>query len=79
MEICDKLACPDQFVAMIGLIQDRVQVWLDVDFGIAGPVPAGNGIKQGGIIEPTLFSSYLALSFIHRFAKVNRLDIYVIF
>ncbi|CAI9720338.1 Hypothetical predicted protein [Octopus vulgaris] len=73
-KLLDTFGCP---VHLVSIINHFMETWVNVGGGMAGPIPLENGVKQGDILAPTLFSLYFATAFTHAFAKVSSLRIYV--
>ena len=61
--ILEKLGCPNKFVKTLRLFHDDMQAWVNVGGKLSDPISVANGVKQGDIPAPTLFSLYVAVVF----------------
>ena len=75
-KILRKIGCPDKFVSMIEKLHDGMKAWVNVSGELTDPIEVENGVKQGDILGPTLFSLYLAMVFEDAF-KDNDRGIYI--
>ncbi len=67
-----KLGCPEKFVSMVKALHDGMKAWVNVNGDLAEPIDVENGVKQGDILGPILFSLYFAMVFIHAFSNCDR-------
>ena len=74
--ILGKLGCPPGFVDKFKQLHDNMKAWVNVNGTLSDPVNVDNGVKQGDIPAPTLFSIYFSVVLIHAFENC-RLGIYV--
>ena len=51
-----KFGCPTQFIAIEKQFHDDMLAWVQNDGEFSDPVPVTNGVKQGCVLAPTLFS-----------------------
>ena len=51
-----KLGCLTKFIAMVRQFHDGMLAWVQNDSEFSDPFPVTNGIKQGCVLAPTLFS-----------------------
>ena len=55
-KIMAKFGCPTEFIAMVRQFQDGTLARLQNDGEFSDPFPVTNGVKQGCVLAPTLFS-----------------------
>ena len=55
-KIMAKFGCPDKFIALVRSFHDGMQVRVQDDGELSEPIPVTNGVKQGCVLAPTLFS-----------------------
>ena len=67
--ILGKLGCPRQFVEMLKQLNYSMKARVNINVSLSEPIPVDNGVKQGDIPAPTLFSFYFTvmLSYVFRF------------
>ena len=61
--VLKKLGCPEKFVSMIKALHDGMKAWVNINGELTEPIDVENGVKQGDILGPTLFSLYFAMVF----------------
>ena len=59
--ILSKLGCPPKFISMVQSLHDGMMARVIESSDVSDPFPVTNGVKQGCVLAPTLFS----LSLIH--------------
>jgi hypothetical protein len=59
--ILEKLGCPCEFVEMLKQLHRNMKARVNFNGSLSEPVPVDNGVKQGDIPAPTLFSIYFAV------------------
>ena len=62
-----KLGCPPQFVEMLKQLHRNMKVRVNLNGSLSEPIPVDNGVKQGDIPAPTLFSIYFAVMLSYAF------------
>lgn len=70
--ILAKLGCPEKFVTMLQRLHDGMKAWVNVDGELTDPIDVENGVKQGDILGPTLFSIYLSMVFQEAFRGCDK-------
>ena len=55
-KIMVKSGCPIKFIAMVRQFHDGMLAWVQNDGEFSDPFPVTNGVKQGCVLAPTLFS-----------------------
>ena len=55
-KIMAKYGCPDKLIALVHQLQDRMLVRVTDDDDSSEPIAVTNGVKQGCVLAPTLFS-----------------------
>ena len=55
-KIMAKFCCPPRYMAMVRQFHDGMQAHVQNDGGYSEPFPVTNGVKQGCVMAPTLFS-----------------------
>ena len=55
-KIMAKFGCPPRYTAMVRQFHDGMQARVQNDGGYSEPFPVTNGVKQGCVMAPTLFS-----------------------
>ena len=59
--ILRKLGCPDNFVRMIAELHRDMEGRVTVNGSLSEEIPIENGVKQGYILAPTMFSILFAV------------------
>ena len=65
--ILGKLGCPPQFVEMLKQLHRNMKGRVNLNGSLSEPIPVDNGVKQGDIPAPTLFSIYFAVMLSYAF------------
>ena len=55
-KIMTKFGCPPRYIAMVRQFHDSMQARVQNDGEYSEPFPVTNGVKQGCVMAPTLFS-----------------------
>ena len=55
-KIMAKFGCPPRYIAMVRQFHDGMQARIQNDGEYSEPFPVTNGVKQGCVMAPTLFS-----------------------
>ena len=55
-KIMAKFGCPTKFIAMVRQFHDGMLARIQTDDEFSDPFPVTNGVKQGCVLAPTLFS-----------------------
>ena len=58
-----KFGCPTKFIAMVRQFHDGMLAWVQNDDELSDPFPVTNGVKQGCVLAPTLFSMIFSAMF----------------
>ncbi|XP_076045773.1 uncharacterized protein LOC143028016 [Oratosquilla oratoria] len=56
-----KFGCPTKFISMVQQFHDSMYVRVQNDGEYSQPFPVGNGVKQGCMLVPTLFSKMVTV------------------
>ena len=70
-EIMAKFSCPPRYIAMVWQFHDGMQARVQNDGEYSEPFPVTNGIKQGCVMAPTLFSMMSSAMFTDAFQDVD--------
>ena len=70
--ILGKLGCPPAFVDMIKQLHDNMQAQVNFNGSLSEQFPIDNGVKQGDILAPTLFSIYFAVALNYAFKDCDK-------
>ena len=54
--ILSKLGCPPKFISMVRSLHDGMMARVIENGDVSDPFPVTNGVKQGCVLAPTLFS-----------------------
>ena len=57
-KVMSKFGCPTKFINMVRQFHDGMQASVRDDGKTSKPFPVTNGVKQGCVLAPTLFSMY---------------------
>ena len=58
-----KCGCPTKFIAMVRQFHDGILARVQNDGEFSYPFPVTNGVKQGCVLAPTLFSMMFTAAF----------------
>ena len=71
-KILAKLGCPEGFVRMIAELHRDMKGRVTVNGSLSEEIPIENGVKQGDIQAPTLFSIFFATLLMHAFQDCEK-------
>ena len=71
-KILAKLGCPDGFVRMIAELHRNMKGRVTVNGSLSEEIMIENGVKQGDIQAPTLFSIFFATLLLHAFQDCEK-------
>lgn len=60
-QILERLGCPPKFLAMVIQLHEDQRGQIRLDGDLSDPFPISNGVKQGCVLAPTLFSIFLSM------------------
>ena len=60
-QILKRLGCPPKFLNMVMQLHDNQMGQIRVDSDLSEPFPIKNGVKQGCVLAPTLFSIFFSM------------------
>ena len=66
-KILRRLGCPDQFTNLISSLHSGMKASVNLKGDLSEPFEITNGVKQGCVLAPTLFSIYLTMVMNHAF------------
>ena len=66
-----KFGCPPRYIAMVWQFHDGLQSRVQNDREYSEPFPVTNGVKQGCVMAPTLFSMMFSAMLKDAFQDVN--------
>ena len=66
-----KIGCPPRYIAMVRQFHDGMQARVQNDGEYSGPFPVTNGVKQGCVMVPTLFSMMFSAMLTDAFQEVD--------
>ena len=69
-KIMVKFGCPPRYIAMVRQFHDGMQARVQNDGEYPEPFPATNGVKQGCVMAPTLFSMMFSAMLTDAFQEV---------
>ena len=70
-KIMAKFGCPPRYIAMVRQFHDGMQTRVQNDGEYSEPFPVTNGVKQGCVMAPTLFSMMFSAMFTDAFQDVD--------
>ena len=70
--ILGKLGCPPEFVNMFKQLHRDMKAQVNFNGSLSNPIAVDNGVKQGDIPAPTLFSIYFAVALGYAFQDCDR-------
>ena len=70
-KIMAKFGCPPQYIAMVRKFHDGMQARVQNDGEYSEPFPVTNGVKQGCVMAPTMFSMMFSAMLIDAFQDVD--------
>ena len=62
-KIMAKFGCPTKFIEMVRQFHDDMLAWVQNNGGFSDPFPVTNGVKQGCVLAPALFSMMFSSMF----------------
>ena len=68
-KIMSKFGCPDKFIQVVRQLHDGMQAQVLDDRKSSTPFPVTNGVKQGCVLAPTLFSMMFSAMLTDAFEK----------
>ena len=71
MSILSKLGCPPKFVSIIRSFHDGMMARVVENGCVSDPFPVSNGVKQGCVLAPTLFSLMFATMLFSALSKTD--------
>ena len=75
-KIMAKFGCPTKFIAMVRQFHDGMLAQVQNDGELSDPFPMTNGVKQGCVLAPTLFSMMFSAMFTAAFQDGDNGDTY---
>ena len=66
-KVFDKFGCPPRFIAMVRQFHDGTQARVQTDAEFSEPFEVTNGVKQGCVMTPTLFSMMFSVMLMNTF------------
>ena len=66
-----KFGCPPRFIAMVRQFHDGMQTRVQIDEEFSEPFEVTNGVKQGCVMAPTLFSMMCSAMLMDAFQDSN--------
>ena len=69
-KIMADVGCPPRYIAMVRQFHDGMQARVQNDGEYSEPFPVTNGVKQGCVMTPTLFSMMFSAMFTYAFQDV---------
>ena len=66
-----KFGCPPRYIAMVWQFRDGLQSRVQNDREYSEPFPVTNGVKQGCVMAPTLFSMMFSAMLTDAFQDVD--------
>ena len=70
-KIMAKFGCPPRYIAMVQQFHDGMQARVQYDGEYSEPFPVTNGVKQGCVMAPTLFSMMFSAILTDAFQDVD--------
>ena len=70
--VLGKVGCPPKFVEMVKQLHRDMRARVTFNGELSGEIPVENGVKQGDILAPTLFSIFFAALLAHAFRDCDR-------
>ena len=70
-KIMAKFSCPPRYIAMVRQFHDGMQARVQNDGEYSEPFPVTNGVKQGCVMAPTLFSMMFSAMLTDAFHDVD--------
>ena len=70
-KILSKLGCPPNFVNMVSQLHRDMKARLTFNGSLSEEIGVENGVKQGDILAPTLFSIYFSVMLSHAFSDCD--------
>ena len=71
-KILQKFGCPDKITALIASFHDGMQARVQENGDTSDPFQVSNGVKQGCVLAPTLFSIMFAAMLLDAFSDCDR-------
>ena len=70
--VLGRVGCPKKFVSMFKQLHRDMKAQVTFSGQLSGEIPIDNGVKQGDIPAPTLFSIFFAALLAHAFRDCDR-------
>ena len=65
--LCQKYGCPEKFTNLIKALHVNMEARVSLNSELSEPFVVANGVKQGCVLAPTLFSIFLTATLTHAF------------
>lgn len=71
-KLLQRYGCPEKFTTLIKALHENMQARVSLNGELSDPFTVSNGVKQGCVLAPTLFSLFLTATLTHAFNDCNK-------